>query len=129
MERIIFFDGLCVLCNNFALTVFKNDKHHHFRFASLQSEKAKLLLTPQDYGLDTIIYYENGTTYYFSTAVIKIMYSLGGFYKFGALLMMLIPRFIRDFFYRKAAANRHRFAPLFPQCDFRSKAANDYTYN
>ena len=106
MERIIFFDGLCVLCNNFAMLVFKNDKQHLYKFASLQSEKARMALNEQDYSLDTIVVFENEKTYYFSTAVIKILLNMGGFYKVLGRLLLLFPVKFRDYIYRKLAARR-----------------------
>ncbi|MGZ3724385.1 MAG: thiol-disulfide oxidoreductase DCC family protein [Pseudobdellovibrio sp.] len=129
MERIIFFDGSCVLCNNFALLVFKNDKRHIFKFASLQSSKAREVLTAQDYSLDTVVYFENQKGYCYSTAVIKILLNLGGLYKILGFLMSLFPVRFRDLVYKKIAANRHRFAPAFPKCDLQNSEIMNYTLN
>ena len=43
---VIFFDGVCNLCNGAVRTVIKLDSKRHFRFSSLQSDFAKTTLQP-----------------------------------------------------------------------------------
>jgi predicted DCC family thiol-disulfide oxidoreductase YuxK len=64
-RRIIFFDGVCHLCNSFVDSIISQDKAHVFLFAPLQGETAKALLSDQDRNsLDSVIYFEAGTHYF-----------------------------------------------------------------
>ncbi len=107
MQRIIFFDGICPLCNGFVSHVFKYDKNRLFKFAPLQSNTARTLLTGPDLGLDSVVYLENGTVFRKSAAVARIMFHLQGVHYFAALLLLVFPAFIRDFFYDVIAKNRY----------------------
>lgn len=106
-KKIVFFDGVCHLCNSFVDAIITLDKAHVFQFAPLQGETAQLFLSDQDRnGLDTVIYFEAGTLHRKSTAIIKILTKLGGPYK-GTHLAWLLPRLIRDRIYDFVAKNRY----------------------
>lgn len=109
---MIFFDGVCNLCNHSVQFVIKRDQHDYFRFAALQTEAAKAQLTalnsvPHQEELNTIILLENGKVYDRSTAALRIARKLSGLWPllYG---FMIIPRFIRDFFYQLISKNRYR---------------------
>lgn len=109
---MIFFDGVCNLCNHSVQFVIKRDQHDYFRFAALQTEVAKAQLTalnsvPHQEELNTIILLENGKVYDRSTAALRIARKLSGLWPllYG---FMIIPRFIRDFFYQLISKNRYR---------------------
>lgn len=107
--KIVFFDGVCHLCNGFVDAVISLDTKHNFYFAPLQGETAQALLPVQNRAhLDSVIYYESEKLYDSSTAVLKILIGLGGVYRIFALLWV-IPRPFRDFFYRIIARNRYRW--------------------
>lgn len=108
MQRIIFFDGDCNLCDSVVSRVFKIDKNHKFLFASLQSKTAQNLLKKQDFESDTIVYFDGENPYYFSTAVLKILLELGGIYRIFSLTLAVLPTSVRDWLYKKVAANRYR---------------------
>ncbi|HWU43532.1 MAG TPA: DCC1-like thiol-disulfide oxidoreductase family protein [Bdellovibrio sp.] len=115
MRNVIFFDGICHLCNGFVDAVILRDKTHFFKFAPLQGTTAEQLLPLKDrQDFETIIYYESGKLYYRSTAVLKILSGLGGIYRLSAIFW-IIPASIRDFFYRIVAKNRYAW---FGQRDF-----------
>ncbi|MGZ3794614.1 MAG: thiol-disulfide oxidoreductase DCC family protein [Bdellovibrio sp.] len=106
-KKVIFFDGVCHLCNGFVDAVISRDKRHFLFFAPLQGSTAEQLLSTNDRAkLDSIIYFENGKTYYRSTAILKIMSSLGGFYKLFSAAW-IIPGPIRDIVYNIIAKNRY----------------------
>jgi predicted DCC family thiol-disulfide oxidoreductase YuxK len=106
-RKIIFFDGVCHLCNAFVDTVVAQDKAHIFQFAPLQGETAKALLNDQDRNsLDTVIYFESGTVSRKSTAVLRILSQLGGVYKLASL-GWIVPSFLRDAVYGFVAKNRY----------------------
>lgn len=109
---MIFFDGVCNLCNHSVQFVIKRDQHDYFRFAALQTEAAKAQLTalnsvPHQEELNTIILLENGKVYDRSTAALRIARKLSGLWPllYG---FIIIPRFIRDFFYQLISKNRYR---------------------
>src|SRR5207247_9951781 len=43
---IIFFDGVCAMCNRFVDLILRADRREVFRFAPLQGETARELLPP-----------------------------------------------------------------------------------
>lgn len=108
MQRIIFFDGMCLLCNGFINYVFNNDKNRYFKYASLQSKTAAQLLPPSDLGLDTVVYIEDSKTYKQSTAVLRIMFHLGGLWALLSVTLAAVPTPIRDFFYKLVSKSRYR---------------------
>lgn len=111
-KKIILFDGVCNLCNNAVNFVIKHDKKDVFRFASLQSELGKKLvsergLNPDD--LDSIVLIEPGVAYYRkSTAALEISRDLSGGY---SLLknFLFIPEGLRDSIYNFVANNRYKW--------------------
>jgi predicted DCC family thiol-disulfide oxidoreductase YuxK len=107
-KPIIFFDGICHLCNAFVDKVTQLDHKSQFQFAPLQGETAKKSLTLEERTqLETIILFENEHKYLRSDAVLRILTRLGGFYRIFTL-GYLLPRFLRDSFYAWMA--RHRYA-------------------
>lgn len=108
-RNIIFFDGVCHLCNAFVDSMISQDKAHIFQFAPLQGETAKVLLSDQDRNsLESVIYFESGAVARKSTAVLKILIKLGGLYNFLRLLW-IVPGFLRDVIYNLVAKNRYKW--------------------
>ena len=96
MRRVIIFDGICGFCNKSIDILIWLDTHKIFLYTSLQGEFVKTLdLEPN---IDSIIFYEDGTLYYKSTAILKILRSLGGLWIITSVFY-LIPRVVRDFIY------------------------------
>ena len=106
-KRIIFFDGICHLCNGFVDFVISRDKKHLYQFAPLQGETAKALL-PENLRteLSSVIYLENDNIKQQSTAVISIMIGLGFPYHF-CYIFYFVPARLRDFIYKWVANNRY----------------------
>ena len=109
-KPILFFDGVCGLCNRFVDFSLKHDPHGRVLFAPLQGKTAAELLSKSDLeNLDTVMFYENGNRSRRSTAIVKLLSGVGGFWNVLAWLLWLIPRPLRDFGYRLTAKNRYRF--------------------
>ncbi len=110
-KSIVFFDGVCNLCNAAVNFIIKHDKKKHFLFASLQSDVAKEILLQYNLkkiNLESIILLENEKIYLKSTAALKIARKLNhGF--FLLYIFMLIPKFIRNYAYDYIAANRYKW--------------------
>lgn len=107
----ILFDGVCNLCNGSIQFILKRDPRARFRFASLQSESGRRLVTEN--GLDpdvlsSVILIEDGKVYRESTAALRIARHMSGAWKL-LRVFVLIPRPIRDAVYRMIARNRYRW--------------------
>ena len=109
MKRIIFFDGVCPVCNGFVDYVLKKDFRNDFQFCSLQSQFAISNLPAIYHDLDTVVLMENDHVFSKSTAVLRILFQLGGHWNALAVFASAIPRPIRDFIYKFIAKNRYRF--------------------
>ena len=110
-NRVILFDGICNFCNYWVNFAIKRDKDKKLRFSPIQGETAKQLfpqynLHPTD--LSSVIFIDNGTVYTQSSAALRIAKHLDGGWKlfYGFLI---IPKFIRDFFYNIFARNRYKW--------------------
>ena len=107
---VIFFDGVCNLCNTSVQFIIKRDKADQFRFASLQSEYAQEVL-PNDLtvpeALQSIILRHNGKIMKKSTAALTIAKKLSGGWPL-LYAFIIIPKFIRAFIYDLIAKNRYR---------------------
>jgi predicted DCC family thiol-disulfide oxidoreductase YuxK len=113
---ILFYDGVCGLCNRLVQFLLKHDRHDRLRYASLQSDfAAKVLhrhgIDPKD--LDTLHVVENfeqpdERVLQRSDAVLRAGRELGGLWSPLASLGKIVPRPLRDLFYRFIASNRYR---------------------
>ena len=109
-KHIILFDGDCNFCNYWVKFVIKRDKKDKFRFASLQSEKGKEILLQNNLiaDLSTVVLIKDDEAKTKSSAALTIAYELGGLYSL-AIVLMIIPKFIRNAFYDLIAKNRKKF--------------------
>ncbi len=114
---IIFFDGVCGLCDAFVDFTLEHDHRDYFLFATLQGETAASLLSKSKLAktgttevdkLRSVILLENGKIYRKSDAALRVLQNLGGFWSFLSL-SRYVPRFIRDSAYDFIAANRYRW--------------------
>ncbi len=108
-EHIVFFDGMCSLCNGFVDFLIKRDKQNRLQFASLQGTTAHSKV-PQELRdrLKTIVFLDNGSLLSESDAAIAIIIRLGGLWKSAAILK-IVPRFLRNPVYRLIAKNRYKW--------------------
>jgi predicted DCC family thiol-disulfide oxidoreductase YuxK len=108
---IIFFDGVCNLCNSAVNFVIDRDTDKQFHFASLQSDFAKGKLDQYQVDpslLQSILLLKKGRLYHKSGAALEIGMLLGGPWRL-LLVFKIIPKFIRDFIYDWIAKNRYRW--------------------
>jgi predicted DCC family thiol-disulfide oxidoreductase YuxK len=109
MNKLIIFDGECVLCSNTVHWLLKRDKKGVFYFTQRNSKKSGELA--QKYSIefpDSIVYLCDGKIHTQSDAVIKIVTDLGGFYKLAKLLF-LFPKPLRNLVYKIISKNRYRW--------------------
>lgn len=110
-KPVIFFDGVCNLCNKSVQFVIARDKKDIFRFAPLQSSVAEKLFANQPYLLQapaSVLLVQDGKMYVESTAALKIARQLGGIWS-ALYWLILIPPFLRDLLYRFIATRRYKW--------------------
>ena len=107
--RIIYFDGICNLCNGFVDFVINQDRLNKFYFASLQSQTALKDLKIQDLSLDTVILSIDGVVFKKSQAVLLIFKELGPFFRIISMIGNCLPTAASDLIYDFIAKNRYRF--------------------
>lgn len=106
-KPIIFFDGVCHLCNGFVDAMIQRDPKARIQFAPLQGDTAAKALTADERALlDSVILLTEGRKYHRSEAVLRSLVLLGGTYKIFQL-GFLIPGFLRDKIYAWVAKNRY----------------------
>lgn len=124
---ILYFDGVCNLCNGVVQQVIKNDRKQQFLFASLQSAAgaAAQEAVKQQYGKvpDSIILYYRGKYYIKSAAALETAWLLGGAWKLLAVAYIL-PSFFRNIVYDWVARNRYRWFGRQDACMMPSKELN-----
>ncbi len=106
---IIFFDGVCHLCNGFVDFLITQDSSHTLRFAPLQGVTAKALLPITSIqNLDSVVLYQQGQIFRGSEAILRTLTQLGGVYRLSSVFF-IVPRFVRDFIYRVVAQHRYQW--------------------
>ena len=111
-DPIVFFDGVCNLCNGAVQFLLRHDRHKRLRFAPLQGETARKMLIGLETGdgqvENSFILLEAGKVYSRSTAALRTCRYLSWFWRM-AYGMIIIPRFIRDGVYNFVARHRYRW--------------------
>ena len=121
-KKIIFYDGLCAMCNRFIRIIITLDKKEKFLLAPLQGKNGKILqkkFSKELKGIDSVIFY-NKKVYTKSSAVINILNELGGAYKL-AYIFNIIPSFISDSIYDYIARNRFQWFGKLDECPMPEK--------
>ncbi len=126
-RKVIFFDGVCNLCNWSIQFVIKNDKKKIFLFASLQSDCASTNLTHangQHISYDSVVYQKGELIYTQSDAVLTILKDMGGLWRLF-YIFKFIPKPLRDWVYNMIGANRYRWFGKKDKCMIPSPEIND----
>lgn len=108
---VIFFDGVCNLCNSSIQFVIKNDKKKQFLFATATSSAGRQALTANATKGGTpnsVILLHNGIYYTRSSAALQILRLLGGGWSL-LYVLSIIPPFIRNGMYDLVARNRYKW--------------------
>ena len=102
-KHIIYFDGVCGLCNSFVSLLLKIDSD--LKFATLQGKSGQELLNKINFNnaeFDTVIFQKNDQIYTKSTAVFEIFKTIGGIWKIF-LIFSFLPISLTDTIYRYIA--------------------------
>jgi len=106
-QPVLYFDGVCNLCNRVIQYVIRHDRKERFLFAPLRPEAGMEPAGGTEAQPDSVLLVWNGRRYRKSAAVLQTCRLLGGWH----LLLCtgwLVPRFIRDFLYDLIARSRYR---------------------
>jgi len=120
-EHVVFYDGVCRLCNRYIHFILSRDREEQFYFAPLEGEYARKLLPDElrSEADESIVYLRriNQEKQFSqrSEAVIQILSDLGGYWRWGKLLRV-IPRFVRDKVYDFIARNRYKWFGKYDSC-------------
>ena len=115
-EKIVYYDGLCGLCDGSISLILKFDKNNTLKYSSLQGKSGQILLKQLNKELhefDTVLFKVNDQVYTKSTAVFKIIDSIGGWIK----IFNFLPQKFNDWVYSKIAKNRFKYFGKLDSCD------------
>ncbi len=108
---VLYFDGVCNLCNGAVRFVIRHDRSGRIRFASLQSEAGRAAIAKVEarYGRrpDSLLFEVGDRIWIESDAALQVARYLDGGWK-GLSWLSIFPRFVRDAVYRLVARNRYR---------------------
>ena len=100
-NKIILYDGVCVLCNKWVNFIIKNDKNEVFKFSPLQSKTSKKILKsfkiPNE-NIDTIYILKDGEIFTKFKASTYALYNVNKVFIFLYFLNFIFPKFFLDFF-------------------------------
>ena len=110
-QPVIFFDGVCNLCNASVQFVIAHDKKDQFGFTALQGDYAKEILPKFNADLEklnTILLLEDGKLYTKSSAALRVARKLNGLIPL-LYAFIIVPKIFRDWVYDIIAKNRYRW--------------------
>ena len=107
-QSIVFFDGVCGLCNWSVDFLLRRDRDAIFQFAPLQGETAERLLTPEERDLNSIVFRDGQQTFRHSAAVVRLLWKLPQPWSTLGTALWLIPKPIRDLGYFLTSKYRYR---------------------
>ena len=119
IDKIVYFDGVCGLCDWSVNLLVKMDTQKNLKFSSLQGTSGQILLSDLKIDLNefnTVLFKINDQVYTKSTAVFKIIQSIGGFFKI-LLIFNLLPTRFNDWVYSKIAKYRYKYFGKLDKCD------------
>jgi len=125
---VVLFDGVCNLCNGTVQFIIARDPGARFRFAALESDAARRMLTEcgvQGPLPDSVALVEGGKVYTRSSAAVRIARRLR-FPWWGLYALVVVPRPLRDALYDYVARHRYRWfgkreACMMPTPELRSR--------
>ena len=115
---ILFYDGVCVLCNRLINFLIRRDQKKVIRFIPLQSYHANQFLSAQGIDskkLNTVVFLTKGKIFTKSSASIHAVSHLHGIWKI-VKMGLILPPFIRNMFYDFIANRRYKWFGQSSQC-------------
>lgn len=116
--HLLFYDGVCAMCNGIVKAMLRVDDEQVFHFAPLQGETAQLareLLPDFPSELETVVYVRQGEVFVRSRAAALAMQQMP--YPAKALSWFrFLPAWLTDFFYGIVARSRYRLFGKYDHC-------------
>jgi predicted DCC family thiol-disulfide oxidoreductase YuxK len=120
---ILFFDGVCNLCNASVDFLMRHDRSRRLRFAPLQGETAARRV-PAALEVSSVALWAGGRLFRESGAALRALALMGGPWRL-VLALLVIPPFLRDGAYEWIARNRYRWFGERKACRMPTAAERD----
>jgi predicted DCC family thiol-disulfide oxidoreductase YuxK len=110
-DCILFFDGVCNLCNRFVDYLIVRDRVGAIKFASLQGETASTLVPnyARAAELDSVVLLEKDQVLTHSDAALRAIELAIPSARWTVKFARVVPKALRDYVYRVIARNRFRW--------------------
>lgn len=116
-NAIIFFDGICRLCNGFVRFLIKRDKKKKFKYVSIQSKVGQLILSERNIpDPDSVVLFYKNSFYFKFDAIIEIARLLSFPWSYFRVIKF-IPKKWRDYGYDFVAKNRFKWFGKLDSCE------------
>jgi predicted DCC family thiol-disulfide oxidoreductase YuxK len=122
-KDVVFYDGVCTMCNGFVRFLLERDPGGRFRFAPLQGDAARRALQRHGWNADDLDtmhlladFERPGERLYSrSDAVLETLHRIGGLWALASWLK-IFPATLRDFVYGVVVRNRYRTFGKYDSC-------------
>lgn len=117
-SKIVYFDGICILCNHAVDLLIRIDRRRKLKYATLQSGMAKkhlpghLLDKPIP---NTVVFIDQERIFLKTSAILQVLRSLGFPWSLF-VVCYIVPARIRDRLYDYLASKRYSWFGKRPQC-------------
>lgn len=110
LNNIIFFDGVCNVCDKTVDFILNHDKKNKFFYSSLQSDFSEKFFKSknENLNLESIVVFSDDKFLYKSKGIIYILKNIGGYPRIIGFLLGIFPKFISDYFYSLFAKYRYK---------------------
>jgi predicted DCC family thiol-disulfide oxidoreductase YuxK len=108
-DRLVLFDGVCVLCSRWVRFIIARDQAGRYRFVSIQSPLGHMLAAR--FGIDADVPETNavirgGKAWFKSDSALQVLRDLPGLH--WTRVLRFLPRPLRNIIYDLVARNRYR---------------------
>jgi predicted DCC family thiol-disulfide oxidoreductase YuxK len=108
-DRLILFDGVCVLCSRWVAFVIAHDRQARYRFVAIQTPLGRRLA--ERFGIDaenpqTNVIVAGGRAWFKLDSALVVLAEIPGWR--WTRIGHALPRRVRDFLYDRIARNRYR---------------------
>jgi len=123
---IVYYDGVCALCNRLVRWALRHDTKRRLLFAPLDSAHGTRLRRafPHTQAVDSIIVRDGDRVWLKSDAILAIAEQLGGGWRLSRGLRLL-PRAVRDLAYDMIAKRRYQWFGRLEACPLPSPSERD----
>jgi predicted DCC family thiol-disulfide oxidoreductase YuxK len=106
-KPVMYYDGECGLCATSVQWCLNRDRKGVLLFAPIQGDSYANIEDPsKPVDISTMVIHDQGRLFIKSSAVLRMLQLIGGFWAMFGYLGMICPRFIRDVVYDFVAKRR-----------------------